>query len=341
MELPYITPDLPGTGGSIKEKPGYFIVEELPLYLPSGKGDHLYVNIVKEGMTTLELHTRLCEILGKRPEEIGYAGLKDKKARTFQTFSVYDSQHILDNSIKGIVEKQAGVRVFDVRRHENKLRPGHLRGNKFIVKITGVDADEAAEKARRIASRIETTGVPNYYGPQRFGASGDNHFRGRDIVLGESSVKQRWKRRFLVAAYQSHLCNRYLASRMDMGDLKNMLDGDVAKKYDTGGIFMVNDLDREQKRYEDHEISFTAPIYGSRMKQATGPSGELESAVLENEGVSLEQLGKAGAGGTRRLGRLLVSDIRIKPLKQSVRISFSLPKGAYATTVLREFMKNG
>jgi tRNA pseudouridine13 synthase len=338
-KLPYISEDLPGIGGSIRGKPGYFIVEEIPLYIPSGEGDHLYVNVRKEGITTLDVHSKLCELLGKRPEEIGYAGLKDKHARTFQTFSIYDRMKKLDSRIKSIAEQIKGVRVYHVTRHTNKIRVGHLKGNKFIIKISGVD-DDAQYTAKMIAEHLIKSGVPNYYGPQRFGINQDNHIRGREIVMGKSDISRRWRKRFLVSAYQSHLCNRYLASRIRMGLLKNMLEGDIAKKYETGGLFDVKDIANDQYRYDSHEISFTAPIYGSKMRQASGPAGELENAVLENEGITLEQLGKAGAKGTRRLGRILVKDIRVRPLKNGLRLSFTLPKGAFATTVLREFMKN-
>ncbi len=151
----------------------------------------------------------------------------------------------------------------------------------------------------------------------------------------------RWLRRLLATAYQSYLCNRYLARRVEMGAFTHLLTGDVAKKHATGGMFTVADAAVEQPRYEAQEISFTAPMYGPKMWAATDAAAELESAVLAESPVTLDHFDAFGLEGTRRLGRLLLPDCTVETNEelQGVTISFSLPKGAFATTILREVMK--
>jgi tRNA pseudouridine13 synthase len=119
------------------------------------------------------------------------------------------------------------------------------------------------------------------------------------------------------------------------------LTGDVAKKHATGGMFAVVDAATEQPRYEAQEISFTAPMYGPKMWAATGEAAELEAAILAENPVTLEHFAAAGVEGTRRMGRLLLPDCTVEANEalQGVTIAFALPKGAFATTILREIMK--
>jgi tRNA pseudouridine13 synthase len=347
MELPYITGELEGTGGRIREKSGHFVVEEVPLYEPSGDGGHLYVNITREGMTTREIQKMLADLFGVRVEKVGAAGMKDKNARATQTFSIEvgrTESDMLDDFLEESMEKineTLPVTVNWSRMHGNKLRTGHLLGNRFTITITDIRTEPivALERARAITGRLMETGVPNFYGPQRFGFGGDNVAKGLAIIRGEMEVDDRWLRRLLVSSYQSYLCNRYLAARIGSGLFGRILEGDIAKKYETGGLFRVEDPAREQPRYESMEISFTAPIYGADMMEAAGPAGELEARILDESGTTMKQLAEAGAGGTRRLGRVLLKDVDIRASGGGILISFFLPKGAFATTVLREIMK--
>jgi tRNA pseudouridine13 synthase len=161
------------------------------------------------------------------------------------------------------------------------------------------------------------------------------------MLLGERTKSARWLRRLLATAYQSYLCNRYLARRVEMGAFSHLLTGDVAKKHATGGMFTVTDASLEQPRYEAQEISFTAPMYGSNMWAATDESAQLEAEILAESPVTLEHFGAFGVEGTRRLGRLLLPDCTVSANEelQGVTMAFSLPKGAFATTILREVMK--
>ncbi len=344
LNLPYITKDLPGIGGQLRSKHEHFLVEEIPLYEPSGNGPHLYINLTKEGLTTKEIQQKLAVLFNCQNSDIGYAGLKDKHARTTQTFSVLlgnvDNDSINDkvNQIK----THLPVTVNSAKLHRNKLKPGHLLGNRFTIKITktNLNSIKSLEYAQDIVDQLKTNGVPNFFGPQRFGFDGENIKKGKEIILGKKVGIDRWLKRFLISSYQGYLCNRYLAHRLDTNNFNRIIMGDIGKKYSTGGMFQVKDPQKEQLRYETHEITFTSPIYGSKMWEATGSAGKLEKEILNEAGITLQQLDHHKIKGTRRIGRLIINDLKVSLENQDLLIKFSLPKGAFATTVLREFMKN-
>ncbi len=166
--LPYLTADLAGMGGIIKHFDEDFVVEELPLYVPCGEGTHTYFVIEKRGHTTLAAIARIAQALGKRPRDIGYAGLKDAHAVTRQMLSV---EHVDPARVQSL--KLSRIQVLSVSRHTNKLKLGHLSGNRFTITIRDM-ASSPLPLAERIIEVLEARGVPNYFGPQRFGARGDN-----------------------------------------------------------------------------------------------------------------------------------------------------------------------
>jgi tRNA pseudouridine13 synthase len=334
--LPFITADLPGIGGEIKAEPAHFVVEELPLYEPAGEGQHVYVRLTREGWTTRALQERLADLFGLREVDVGCAGLKDKHARATQTFSLL-LRDVDEATVARHIEESLPVEVVWVRRHRNKLRRGHLLGNRFRIVVLDPEA-EAMARAGAIAQALQAHGLPNFYGVQRFGISGENAKRGREVLLGRGPRK-RWLRRFLLSAYQAALFNAWLTERIRRGWFERLLTGDIAKKTDTGGLFEVEDAAVELPRFQRGEITTTGPIYGARMRWASGEPGELERKVLEAAGVTTDMLRRARLDGSRRPARLFLNDLRIEPHPNGLLFTFSLPKGAYATTVLREFMK--
>jgi tRNA pseudouridine13 synthase len=334
--LPFITDSLPGIGGQIRAESSHFIVDEIPLYEPVDEGEHIYVAITREGWTTKALQRKLVELFALRDVDVGYAGLKDKHARATQTFSL-----LLPKSDVSEVAEQIRdtlpVEVLWARRHRNKLRVGHLLGNRFQIVVANPEKDALA-RAADIARALNEEGMPNYYGVQRFGMRGDNPRQGREVLLGRGPRKQ-WLRRFLLSAYQSALFNVWLAERIRRGWFQALLTGDIAKKTDTGGLFEVEDAAVEAPRFERGEITYTGPIYGARMRWPGGRPGELERALLEDAGVTEEMLRRARLNGSRRAARLMIEDLEIAPTVEGLRFTLSLPKGAYATTLLREFVK--
>lgn len=341
--LPYVTADLPGVGGRLRTNPDYFVVEEVALYTPDDTGKHLYVNLTKVGLTTKELQRQLEQLFDLRPGEVGYAGLKDKQARTTQTFSICVEQ-FTQAAVEQAPMRIAGelaVTVNWARRHTNKLRPGHLLGNRFAITVTDCShsVDEILRRATLIEQALKQRGTLNFFGPQRFGVAGANVIKGYELLMGQRRERDRWLRRFLLSSYQSYLCNRYLTRRFEMGAFDKLLAGDVAKKVETGGLFNVVDPTVETARYRAHEISFTAPMFGPKMWAAQDEAGALESSILMEAAVALHDFQRAGVEGSRRLGRLLVADLQIAPTLDGLCLTFFLPKGAFATTILREFMK--
>lgn len=177
--LPYLTCDLPGLGGAIKQRPEDFIVEELPLYEACGEGTHVYFTIEKAGLTTMAAAARVAGALGRAPREIGYAGMKDARALTRQTFSL---EHVDPQRVQAL--DLPGLRVLGVTRHGNKLRIGHLRGNRFVIKFRGA-APGAAAIAAEVLAVLLRRGVPNYFGDQRFGYRRDNAAIGAAVLRGD------------------------------------------------------------------------------------------------------------------------------------------------------------
>ena len=177
--LPFITADLPGVGGTIKNRPEDFFVEEIPLYECSGEGTHIYALIEKRGLATLDALQKISKGLGIARRNIGYAGLKDARAITRQWISI---EHIDPDRLTRL--ELDGIEVCRIKRHANKIKMGHLAGNRFVIRIRnlevpGEQAEKLAAEAMEVLSR---RGVPNYFGPQRFGSRGDNQLLGAAII---------------------------------------------------------------------------------------------------------------------------------------------------------------
>lgn len=172
----YLTRDLLGVGGAIKVHPEDFLVEELPLYPPLGQGEHTFFEIEKVGISTFQAVKRLARALGVPPQRISYAGLKDAQAVTRQVLSV---QGASPDAVMAVGVPQITVRWAE--RHRNKLKIGHLKGNRFVVRIREVD-ESTLPVAQSILDILVQRGVPNYYGPQRFGQRGDSALLGRAIL---------------------------------------------------------------------------------------------------------------------------------------------------------------
>ena len=331
-ELPFVSADLPGLGGIIKSRPEHFIVEEIPLYEASGDGPHLYLTLRRTGLSTRQVLDELARRYQAPVSAIGYAGLKDKEAVTTQTFSLpleMDEPAVREKSLDAPWELTA------VGRHCNKLKVGHLLGNRFTILLS--DPQRSLSEALAIAAYLKIHGLPNYFGDQRFGREGDNALEGLKLIQKGRGGKS-WKDKFLLSALQSLVFNHYLAVRIHRGLFETVLTGDVCKKYATGGLFVSEDGELETKRLLAGELSPTGPIWGAKMKAAEGPAGQLEAEALAELDLSPEKMAKAGAGD-RRLNRLLVPDLDIRKAEGGLSFTFALPKGSYATSVMREFIK--
>jgi len=393
----YLTRLLPGTGGVIKQIPEDFLVEELPLYDFSGSGEHLFLHVEKTGLTTHDLVRQVARACHIRERDIGYAGLKDANATTRQYLS-------LPKVAPALIAQMdiPDVKILSTACHGNKLRLGHLVGNRFSIRIRDV-TDGAEEKARDILHVLETLGVPNLFGEQRYGSLGNSHLIGKTLLLQEYQMaakliigdpdlisNQRWreaarcyqagdlaaalkvfpgrfrderrliqqlldgkshrqavldlprnKLRLYLSALQSSLFDRLVTMRLD--SLERLWPGDLAMKHDNGACFSVVDSASEQPRADRLEISPTAPLYGHKVKLASGQTGIIEASLLDKEKLTLADF-KLAAGlsmtGERRPIRVPIQQISVATEQQDLVVGFILPRGSFATSVLREIIKD-
>ena len=325
-----VSADLLGTGGVIRQELEDFVVEEVPLYERQGSGSHAYAFVEKRALTTRDLVTALMGA-GVAEKSIGVAGLKDKYAVTRQWLSVPNREaDKLD-----VLTDLEGVTVLERTRHKNKLAIGHLRGNRFTVRVRGAQLD-ALPTAEKIIARLQTVGVPNYFGPQRFGRGGTNAVDGYKYIKGEWVPGGQRLKRFFVSALQSLLFNYLLNERIEDAIFDDLVLGDWVKKHDTGGVFRVDDKS-EGERAKRFAVSATLPLYGKKVKLSEAEAGERETEGLEHYG--LRWLDFTSRKGDRRLTRFPLQDAELSEQEDGYTLSFFLPKGAFATSLLREVMK--
>jgi tRNA pseudouridine13 synthase len=326
-----------------------FIVEEIPLYAFSGEGEHLIIKIRKKDTTTWEMLETLASHLGIKKREIGYAGLKDKHAMTIQYISILKKhqdkiEHFNHDKIK----------VLDSYIHNNKIRIGHLKGNRFHIRLKKVFGIQK-EKIESTLKWIEKYGVPNYFGTQRFGNSKQNWSDGKAILEGKLKIRDRSKKEFLINAYQSYLFNNWLSHRIELslvlqkfsedeaekimqlpsGALKNtkkqthffkLLEGDLMMHYPHGRLFELEDIQNESKRFFNQDIAPTGLLSGNKTKRSQKIANEFEKQYDQN----------IASMGVRRYAWIFVENIEGKynAERAHYELSFMLPKGCYATNVL-------
>jgi tRNA pseudouridine13 synthase len=335
--VPLLTADLPGTSGLVRVSEDDFFVEELPLYEPSGAGEHLVLTVEKRGRSTPEVVKALAQALGARERDVGTAGLKDKRAVTVQRISIA-SKLPPEEALK---LEGPGFRVLAAARHGNKLRPGHLVGNRFRLVVRGVVPDALA-RAEAVCGRLRSVGAANLFGPQRFGRYGDNAALGRSILLREKQVRDRFLRRMALSALQSELFNRCLAARIQDGLFATAIPGDVLKKRATGGLFVCEDATADAPRVVSGEVDPAGPLPGHSLFAARGEALRREQAVLAEAQVDPEWFAAGGGEmeGARRPYRIPVSELRVESAgADAVALTFALPRGSYAVSVLREVTK--
>jgi tRNA pseudouridine13 synthase len=331
--------------GRIKVEPEDFVVEELPAYLPSGEGEHLFLWIEKRDVSAEYLTGLLSRTLGISRDAIGTAGQKDRRAVTRQWVSVPGE---VESRLSALDElaSQGLVKVLSSARHRNKLRTAHLVGNRFSILVRTEDP-QALATATRIAERVRVEGVPNRYGDQRFGIGDSTLAWGRDLLTGARSAREiephrrRSFLRFALSAVQSDLFNAVIQLRENQGSLRCVLTGDVLQVIASGGCFLTEDPAVDQARVDSREIIPTGPMFGVKMKSPAGDALVLEQQVLSGSGVEMKHFEAFSQlmPGARRALVVYPSEVEVVADPLGVRVAFSLPPGAYATTVLEEFVE--
>ena len=331
-----------------------FVVEEIPLYEFSGEGEHLVLHIRKKNLSTFELIDAITRHLGIKNKEIGYAGLKDKHALTYQYISLHRKY---EEQMKRF--SHPNVKILSATYHNNKIRMGHLKGNRFFIRVKKVMPSDAV-KIFEVLKMIERYGMPNFFGYQRFGNSGDNHVLGEKIAKGEKKERNPKVRRLLVNAYQSHLFNLWLSKRVEISKLVSefsvnelesllnlpaneikkmkaqehifkLLSGDIMQHYPYGRLFEYDGEEGEASRFMQKDVAVTGLLCGKRAKVAAEYAREIEKSFDE----------KILADGTRRYAWVFPEEIegRYKEEDAWFEFKFSLPKGSYATVFLEEIAK--
>jgi tRNA pseudouridine13 synthase len=319
--------------------PDRFIVEEIPAYTPSGEGTHTFLWLEKRGLTTFDAIALIARAFGVQARDVGYAGMKDKQATTRQWLSVPG----LDPE-RALAFAEGGVRILTAARHGNKLRTGHLRGNRFEVVLAGAATDDEIAALRARFDEASARGVPNRYGEQRFGADATNSARGLALLRGERQERDKRRRKLMLSALQSAVFNRTLELRATRGALTDVIQGDVLKKTDTGGLFVSTEPAVDQRRVDAGELCPTAPLPGGReIEPPPGtPARALEDEAIAGVGATREDFEKYGRDlpGARRPVLLRISEAAFseEPATdgdtRAVRLRFTLPAGGYATVVV-------
>ena len=337
----HLTPVDLCTGGVLKSDPEDFIVEEIPAYLPAGSGEHLYLWIEKRDLSADLMLDRLAKGLGVSRNDIGAAGIKDRRAVTRQWLSVPAR---CEPALAGL--EIEGFRILDRARHGNKLRTGHLKGNRFEIRLRDV-VESAAGAADRIADLLRESGVPNLYGDQRFGLDNQTLELGLALLRGEKAARsipfarRKFLLRLALSSVQSALFNDLLAARLADGTLNKVQFGDVLQVVASGGCFVAEDAAVEQARCDAGETVITGPMFGPRMKLPTGEAAALEGRILEEWRLKPEMFERFPdlTSGTRRPLLVSAGNLEARVVAGSLELRFDLPSGAYATSVTREFQK--
>lgn len=334
----------------VKAEPEDFIVEEVPLYEASGTGTHTYLWIEKRGLNTLDAVRHLARHFGQRERDAGIAGLKDARAVTRQWISI---EHIKELDVKVAAFNHPQIRILETRQHGNKLKMGHLKGNRFRIRLRIESQHDALlQRCDDTLRTLYARGVPNYFGAQRFGRYGDNTALGRLLVRGEidafekactGSRPERRLRNLFVNAFQSELFNQVLARRLP--DIGMLQAGDLALLHRNGAVFAVTDTAcaaAEQPRADALEISPSGPLFGPKVPLAEGAPGVIEREVLAASDVTSDDFGRPEAGSQPGVRRALRVPFLEAPSADrcdaGVDVRFALPSGSYATVVLREIL---
>lgn len=323
----------PDVRAVLRRSPDDFQVDEVSGFELSGEGEHAFLHIRKRQLNTDDVVKRIARLAGVQQKDIGIAGMKDRNAVTTQWFSVWlpgqadpDWQLLNDNFIT----------VLQSQRHQQKLRRGALKENRFVITLTDVQGDHQTLEQR--LQNIRENGVPNYFGEQRFGRDEANLSRAADMFARRIKVKNRQLRSLYLSSARSLLFNLVLSKRVADGSWQQALPGDVMMLNGSRSFFPVDEIDDTiARRVREFDIHASGPLWGRGQLPVAGEVAQLELGVAGEQTLFCEGLENAGLKQERRALRLLPRELDWQWLDDgTLQLRFGLPSGTYATSVLRE-----
>jgi len=320
--------DAPAVRGRIRTEPRDFEVDEVLGFEPDGHGTHVLLHIEKCGANTAWVAARLAAHAGVPANDVGYSGLKDRRAVTRQWFSVPGGDLERWHDFAG-----EGYRVLAAHPHTRKLRRGSHRANRFrltVRQLTGPLEDLAPR-----LTAIGQLGVPNFFGGQRFGRDFGNLERARDWALSGRAPRDRQQRGFALSAARSALFNKVLAARVGLGNWNTLLPGEAVLLDGRQSFFAAPIIDEALvARCSSLDLHPSGPMHGTGESPAQGLARELETSVLAQEPQLMALLGREGLRAERRATRLVVRHLRWQLDGEVLELQFELARGSFATTVL-------
>lgn len=325
----------PPARGRIRTEPEDFVVEERLGFEPDGQGSHVLLVVEKRDANTGWVAAQLARLAGIHPRDVGYSGLKDRRAVTRQSYSL--PWPAARPPEEGLTFAGEGFRVLEATRHGRKLRPGSHRANRFTIRVRDLAGEVTAidDRLRLIGSR----GVPNYFGPQRFGRDGANLERARRWADGGEAPRDRAQRGFALSAARSELFNRVLDERVRRGDWDRLLPGEAVMLDGRRSFFAAPVLDTAlEERCRAMDVHPSGPLWGRGESPATGAARAIEDLVAVGEPALASLLAAQGLDHERRGLRLPVRDLAWTHTDDALVLGFELPRGAFATAVLHELL---
>ncbi len=320
--------------GLLRQRPEDFVVEEIAGFPPDGEGEHALLLVRKTGANTEWVARRIASHAGLPASAVGYAGLKDRYAVTTQWFSVYLAGRPEPDWATLDAE---GVELLAVHRHRRKLRRGALRGNRFRLRIGALDADKGLVEER--LRRIRQLGVPNYFGPQRFGHDEGNLFAARALFAGEVRRAGRHLQGLWLSAARSQMFNEVLAARVDRGDWDRPLVGDRMQLAGSRSHFLAEGVDEGLlARTREFDVHPSGPLWGVGEILTGGEAAVIERGVADRFPDWAIGLARRGLRQERRPLRVVAAELDSSLSGEVLELAFELPAGAYATVLLRELL---
>lgn len=317
---------------SLKQTPEDFRVDEIPAFEPEGSGEHVYLLIEKRNTNTDWLAKHLAQAAAIPARDVGYSGLKDRQAITTQWFSVLVHK---DREPGWQRLETDDIRILKATRHGRKLKTGAHRGNRFSLLLRDVDA--SADEIEQRLSEIRRHGIPNYFAAQRFGHGGGNLQKADALLTGKLRVRDRKKRGLYLSAARSQVFNEVLNARVLDGTWHQGLPGDCMILNGSNSFFNVGEVDEViRKRIEEMDIHPSGPLPGAEIPQTSAQAAEYELAVYQRYSDWFAGFQRAGVREHRRALRLPIGNLSGEQQAEGLQLTFELPPGAYATTLVAE-----